>query len=102
MAKATKVLDITLKSGELMAQLVIWRLPAASSERPHGIKYRLWCGRSGETRSREIIVRYDNEAGKGDHRHYGNLEGPYTFVSVESLVRDFSADVKRLTGWRME
>jgi len=48
------------------------------------------------------VVRYDNEAGKGDHRHYGEREEPYRFESVERLLSDFAADVKRLTGWRFE
>lgn len=48
------------------------------------------------------MVRYDNEADKGDHRHYGEREEPYRFVSVERLLSDFAADVKRLTGWRFE
>lgn len=35
-----------------------------------------------------------NEAGKGDHRHYyENREEPYRFIDVETLVRDFVADV---------
>jgi hypothetical protein len=39
--------------------MVIWALPAASDERHHGLKYRLYCGEPGR-----CIVRYDNEAGK--------------------------------------
>jgi len=47
------------------------------------------------------VVRYDNETGKGDHRHYGDQEEPYAFQSVERLIADFAADVKRLCGWRI-
>ncbi|HSF57913.1 MAG TPA: DUF6516 family protein [Candidatus Binatia bacterium] len=97
MAKATRVLDRKIKRGELMAQLVVWRLPVADRNRPHAIKYRLWCGQAGET-----IVRYDNETGKGDHRHYGDREECYGFASPEQLVQDFAEDVERLTGWRIE
>ena len=43
-------------------------------------------------------MRYDNEVGKGDHRHYGNREEPYRFIDVETLVRDFLADIARLKG----
>lgn len=91
MAKATRVLDRKIKRGELMAQLVIWRLPVADRNRPHGVKYRLWCGRAGET-----IVRYDNETDKGDHRDYGNREECYGFASPEQLVQDFAEDVERM------
>ncbi|MFQ5740312.1 MAG: DUF6516 family protein [Acidobacteriota bacterium] len=55
----------------------------------HGIKYRLYYG----LKDGRCIVRYDNEAGKGDHRHYENREEPYRFIDVETLVRDFLADV---------
>ena len=41
--------------------MVIWELPAATVERPHALKYRLYCGEAGR-----CIVRYDNEAGKGE------------------------------------
>jgi uncharacterized protein YwbE len=47
-----------------VVQAVVWRLPKLSAERPHGLKYRLYCGRGGV-----CLVRYDNETGKGDHRH---------------------------------
>ena len=72
---------------------VIWRLPQSSAERPHGLKYRLYYGKEGER-----IVGYDNENGKGDHRHDRNQEQAYHFTSVEKLVADFLADVRRERG----
>ena len=45
------------------------------------------------------LVRYDNETGKGDHRHYGNQEEDYNFQSIEQLVEDFRNDCIRLAGW---
>ena len=39
------------------------------------------------------MVRYDNEAGKGDHLHLADSEEHYTFVSVEQLVLDFQAHI---------
>lgn len=74
-------------------QAVIWQLPATSAERSHGLKYRLYCGQGGQ-----CLVRYDNEAGKGDHRHYGGREESYQFASFDQLLDDFYADVARLTG----
>ena len=76
-------------------EMVIWQLSKVTEERPHGLKYRLYCGRGGD-----CIVRYDNEAGKGDHRHYGVDEEPYDFKSPEKLVADFRKDCTRLVGWR--
>ncbi len=74
-------------------EMVIWRLPDTNSERPHGLKYRLYYGYPGES-----LMRYDNERGKGDHSHDGSQETPYTFISVEQLIQDFKADIERLRG----
>ena len=81
----------TVQSG-VTVEMVIWALPRASAERPHGLKYRLYCGR-GE----HCVVRYDNEAGKGDHRHYGDREESYRFESLDKLLDDFDLDVQ---DWR--
>lgn len=78
-----------------MVEMVIWKLPKPTHGRLHGLKYRLYCGRDGE-----CIVRYDNETGKGDHRHYGELEEPYTFNGLDKLMEDFMQDCARLAGWR--
>ncbi|MEO5657872.1 MAG: DUF6516 family protein [Nitrospiria bacterium] len=72
-------------------EMVIWQLPRKTADRPHGIKYRLYYG-SADGR---CLVRYDNETGKGDHRHDKEREAPYPFVDVETLVSDFLADVTR-------
>lgn len=82
---------------ELTVEMVIWELPEQTRERSHGLKYRLYCGRGGE-----CIVRYDNEAGKGDHRHYGDREESYDFTSLDRLVEDFREDCTRLAGWRWQ
>ena len=68
---------------------VIWQLPEYSLERPHGLKYRLYYGRNGKR-----IIGYDNERGKGDHRHYRDKECTYAFSTVEQLITDFLADVR--------
>jgi hypothetical protein len=44
------------------------------------------------------VVSYDNERAKGDHRHLGDLEEPYTFTTVEQMVADFLADVRKARG----
>lgn len=84
----------TLASGGIM-EMVIWKLPAADAERPHGYKYRLYYGQAGRR-----LVSYDNERGKGDHRHIGRREEPYRFVSLDKLVEDFLSDVRRLEDSR--
>ncbi len=67
----------------------MWRLPELTIERPHSLKYRLYYGMADGT----CMVRYDNEAGKGDHRHFLDEEKGYLFKNVESLVNDFQNDI---------
>lgn len=69
-------------------QIRIWILPKPDAERPHGYKYSLFFGREGER-----LVGYDNERGKGDHKHIRGLEVPYTFTSIDQLFTDFRRDV---------
>lgn len=76
-----------------VVEMTIWQLPELSSERAHGLKYRLFYGRDGIR-----IVGYDNERGKGDHKHLHAMETRYKFVSLEKLVADFLADVERATN----
>jgi hypothetical protein len=43
-------------------------------------------------------VGYDNERGKGDHRHFQGAETAYAFSTVEQLMADLWADVRALRG----
>lgn len=95
--KARQLFRYKGRDRAITVEMVIWKLPDASQERPHGLKYRLHCSRGDE-----CIVRYDNEAGKGDHRHYGEHQEPYHFVSLERLLADFQEDCTRLAGWRWQ
>ena len=72
-------------------EMVLWELPAKSATNPRGLKYRLFYGLPDGT----CVVRYDNEAGKGDHKHIGEKEMPYPFRDVERLVADFLEDIER-------
>lgn len=71
-------------------EMVLWQLPETSVTRPHGLKYRLYFGQADGT----CLVRYDNEIGKGDHRHFIDRETPYRFKNVETLVADFLSDIE--------
>lgn len=71
-------------------EMVIWRLAAAVPPSDHGLKYRLFYGDESER-----VVGYDNERGKGDHRHLRGREFRYRFVRVQALIDDFLADVAR-------
>ena len=80
-----------MRSDGIKLEMVIWQLPTPTPDRPHGLKYRLWAGRDGKT-----LVRYDNEAGKGDHMHVGRAEKPYVWRDMSALVEDFLNDVEAL------
>ena len=72
---------------------VVWLLPRRLPGSPHRFKYRLALVVGGE-----CVMRYDNEAGKGDHRHVGDQEEAYEFVDVDKLLSDFRVDVERILG----
>ena len=94
--KARLILDTkTILADGRIIQRKIWTLPQTTEGRPHAMKYRLYCGKSGKT-----IVRYDNETGKGDHRHAGQeeAESVYVFVSLVQLLIDFDTDIEKLSG----
>ena len=80
------------------AEMVLWKLPAPSKGSSHGFKYRLAYVVDGV-----CVIRYDNETGKGGHRHAGadETELPYRFASLEKLVADFRRECAQL-GWRWE
>jgi hypothetical protein len=76
-----------------IVEMKLWRVPKPVPPTSHGLKYSLFYGRSG---IRE--VGYDNERGKGDHRHFLGIESKYVFTSVEQLMADFWSDVSKLRG----
>jgi hypothetical protein len=79
-----------LLDGGAIVEIKVWRLPEQTAERPHGLKYSLFYGHHGER-----IVAYDNEAGKGDHRHYRGHQSPYRFTTFAALLEDFWRDVNK-------
>ncbi|AQU89237.1 hypothetical protein B0W47_16790 (plasmid) [Komagataeibacter nataicola] len=70
-------------------EIVIWKVPVPVPASEHDFKYRLAFVMNGE-----CIIRYDNEAGKGDHKHIDGGEVSYTFISMEQLIVDFMDDVE--------
>jgi hypothetical protein len=74
-------------------ELKLWWLPQPVPASIHRFKYSLYYGRAGER-----LVGYDNERGKGDHRHYGGREQDYDFISLDQLLADFEADVETMRG----
>jgi Family of unknown function (DUF6516) len=72
----------------------LWRLPVSVANSEHAFKYRLAFVVDGV-----CVLRYDNEAGKGDHRHVGEVEMAYMFESPRRLLADFWHDVE---VWRAQ
>lgn len=98
MPRALLLFHYKARQGDLSVEMVLWQLPTRSADRPHGIKYRFHIGRNGEN-----LLRYDNETGKGDHRHIGaeESEEAYSFSTMEKLLQDFRRECERL-GWRWD
>ena len=75
-------------------EVVVWRLSKPSSGSVHAFKYRLAYVVDGR-----CVLRYDNEYGKGDHKHVGDRETHYRFLSIDQLLDDFLSDV---ASWESE
>ena len=89
-AKATLVINekVTRIDGCLI-QVIVWDLPVPLMGSRHRYKYRLYFGKDGV-----CLVRFDNEQGKGDHKHINGNEFQYDFRDIPSLLRDFKAAIK--------
>ena len=81
-------------SESAFAELVLWHLSSPLKGSAHSFKYRLACVVRGE-----CVLRYDNEVGKGDHRHFGKRESVYAFTTPDQLIADFKNDIAR---WNRE
>ena len=75
-------------SENAFVEMVVWSLPSPLSGSSHGFKYRLALVVNGT-----CLLRYDNEAGKGDHKHIGEIETLYEFTTAKALLDDFWNDV---------
>ncbi len=74
-----------------IAEMKLWLVPNPVRGSSHSFKYSLFYGQRGSR-----LIGYDNEAGKGDHRHYGEVEEFYVFTTPERLMADFLSDVQEL------
>jgi hypothetical protein len=74
------------------ADVVIWELPNPVSGSRHAFKHRL-----ALVVDEVCVLRFDNEAGKGDHKHLGDRQVRYEFSSVDQLLNDFWNEIGK---WR--
>jgi hypothetical protein len=79
-------------SNNTFVEVVVWEVSESLEGSEHRYRYRLALVIKGE-----CVMRYDNEAGKGDHKHIGNKESDYDFTDIDRLLADFWNDVGRLT-----
>ena len=90
--KATELFRRRIPYSELaFAELVLWQLPAPLAGSTHFYKYRLAYVVGGT-----CVLRYDNESGKGDHRHFRCKESRYAFDGVDKLLAAFQRDIERI------
>ena len=76
------------------AELVLRKVPSPLAGSTHPFKYRLAYVVDGVR-----VVRYDNEVGKGDHRHSGNKASDDSFSTPDALLAAFERDIAR---WNRE
>lgn len=70
-------------------EMVVWLTPEPVPPSQHRYKYRLVYVENGAR-----AVGFDNERGKGDHKHLGDQELPYEFTGVDRLIADFIREVE--------
>jgi hypothetical protein len=80
-------------SENMFAEMVIWQLSRPLPGSVHHFKYRL-----AFVVEEVCVLRFDNEAGKGDHKHVRELEADYEFASLAQLLTDFWNEIDR---WRV-
>lgn len=79
------------RTSRSFVDLSVFEIPAPLKGSTHNYKYRLAYVVDGV-----CVMRYDNEAGKGDHKHMGAVEMPYSFRDISTLLRDFFNEVERM------
>lgn len=71
-----------------IVEIVVWKVPEPVPGSTHLFKYRLFYGKDGRR-----IVGFDNERGKGDHRHLDGAEHPYSFTTTDTVLSDFRKEI---------
>ena len=79
-----------------LVELVVWQVPTPVPPSLHDFKYRLVYVVKGER-----VLGYDNERGKGDHKHLFGVESDLVFVSVDDLLERFVTEVEMLRQERV-
>jgi hypothetical protein len=92
--KATLLIERRIVFGDRdFAEVVVWKVPAPVPPTTHGFKYRLVYIVEGKR-----VLGFDNERGRGDHRHDGETVVAYRFESIDKLLGDFAQAIEQ---WRI-
>lgn len=73
---------------DAFVELRVWQVPQPVRGSVHRYKYTLAYVVAGV-----CVLRFDNEAGKGDHKHIGFAETSYRFTTSDQLLMDFWQEV---------
>jgi hypothetical protein len=76
----------------LFVEAVVWKVAPPVRGSDHTFKYRLALVSGGV-----CVLRYDNEVGKGEHKHVDGREVAFAFVYLDTLLDAFFAEVEQ---WR--
>jgi hypothetical protein len=75
---------------DAFVETVVWFVDPPVRGSSHSFKYSL------ALVCRELcVLRFDNEAGRGDHKHVGGCEQPLLFSSIDDLIEAFYLEVER-------
>jgi len=74
-------------------EVVVWRVPEPVPPSEHAYKYSLVYIVEGVR-----VLGFDNERGKGDHKHEDGIETKYEFSSIDTVLEDFVVAVE---NWRL-
>lgn len=92
-AKATLIIERRIVFADRdFAEVVVWTVPKPVPPTDHGFKYRLVYVVRGRR-----VIGFDNERGRGDHRHDGDIVTTYRFQDIDQLLSDFADAIEQ---WR--
>jgi hypothetical protein len=76
-----------------IVEIKAWQVPKTAL-RPEGYKYSMaYIDTAGQR-----VLGYDNAHQKGHHRHYHQHQTPVEFNSLDGLIQQFLAEVKKIRG----
>jgi hypothetical protein len=84
MAAELLIRERIVLASDAIVEMIAWRVPQPVPGSAHGFKYRF-----AYVVDDICVLRYDNEAGKGDHRHLRGREEKVSFKSIDALIGEF-------------